>query len=103
MIKNLLIYLLVLSTTSCSTYRFIGNPITINSENLNIKLSEEDLVFFNENQKEIWPLLDINDDKIPGMSVNKANKELNKRYYHQILQNSRLRELVDQCNVLQQQ
>ena len=76
MIKNLLIYLLVLSTTSCSTYRFIGNPITINSENLNIKLSEEDLVFFNENQKEIWPLLDINDDKIPGMSVNKANKEL---------------------------
>ena len=77
MIKNLLIYLLVLSTTSCSTYRFIGNPITINSENLNIKLSEEDLVFFNENQKEIWPLLDINDDKIPGMSVNKANKELN--------------------------
>ena len=76
MIKNLLIYLLVLSTTSCSTYRFIGNPITINSENLNIKLSEDDLVLFNENQKEIWPLLDINDDKIPGMSVNKANKEL---------------------------
>ena len=76
MTKKLIVLTTFLFSIGCSSIKFIGNPITINSENLNIKLSEEDLVFFNEYQKKNWPLLDFNDDQIPGMSVDKAYKEL---------------------------
>ena len=48
MTKKLIVLTTFLFSIGCSSIKFIGNPITINSENLNIKLSEEDLVFFNE-------------------------------------------------------
>tara|TARA_B100000767_G_scaffold272269_1_gene299574 strand:- start:477 stop:2087 length:1611 start_codon:yes stop_codon:yes gene_type:complete len=68
--KISVILLISLTLISCSTYKFIGSPITIKTaESFNTKLSNEDL-------KQKWSLLDIKSDKVPGMSVLKANKDL---------------------------
>lgn len=65
-----IIFISIFILSSCSSYKFIGLPITISK---NDSSSREP---FNEVLKEKWSLLDINSDKTPGMSVERANKEL---------------------------
>jgi len=67
--KILLLLSAIFIFVSCSSYKFLGDPITIKAKDFNNEL-------LNDNLKENWSLLDINSDKIPGMSVVKANNEL---------------------------
>ncbi len=74
--KKILLLLTILISVSCSSYKFIGEPITISAKDYNSEISQENLKTFVEQQKEKWSLLDIHSDKIPGMSVLKAKNEL---------------------------
>jgi cell wall-associated protease len=68
--KKILLITILYISVSCSSFKFIGQPITFNANDYNNKES------LSEDIKEKWSLLDINSDMIPGMSVLKANKEL---------------------------
>ena len=74
--KKILLYTSILISVSCSSYKFVGEPIKVKLKNYNTELSDESLKKFINTQKEEWSLLDINSDKIPGMSVLKARAEL---------------------------
>lgn len=53
---------------SCSSVRFVGEPLIINLDAKKIALTEE--------QKKQWHLLDLNKDSVPGTSVFRAYNEL---------------------------
>ena len=67
--KKYAIVLLCFSLLGCASVRFRGTPIIVNTrEALNTQLSPQ--------QKNQWALLDIQQDAIPGMSVQRAYNEL---------------------------
>jgi len=68
--KRILIIAIIYISASCSSYKFIGDPISP----ISYETVEKD--FLIKDLKEKWSLLDINSDKIPGMSILKANNEL---------------------------
>tara|TARA_B110000444_G_C18845752_1_gene601865 strand:+ start:918 stop:2504 length:1587 start_codon:yes stop_codon:yes gene_type:complete len=68
--KKILLITILIITASCSSFKFIGQPISFNVNEFNKPES------IDENIKENWSLLDINSDMIPGMSILKANNEL---------------------------
>ena len=74
--KKIILLTAILISVGCSSYKFIGNPIKINSKKFNTTLSGEELKGFINKNKEKWSLLDFNSDNIAGMSVDKAYKEL---------------------------
>ena len=74
--KKIIFLILIFISIGCSSYKFTGNPIQINSQKLNNKVSDENLKLFIEKKKEKWSLLDVNYDGVPGMSVIKAYDEL---------------------------
>ena len=74
--KQTLLFLTILISISCSSYKFVGNPIKIDSKNFNTKVSDQNSKEFLDIKKKKWSLLDFDLDTIPGMSVNKAYNEL---------------------------
>ena len=74
--KKILLLVATLLSVSCSSYKFIGEPIKIQARDYNSELVGEELNRFIDKQKENWSLLDFNSDKIPGMSVLRAKNEL---------------------------
>ena len=66
--KKLLFILPLL--VSCGTVKFIGSPIDVPLLDHNKKESLSD------DEKKFWHLMDLRTDSIPGMSVERAHKEL---------------------------
>ena len=67
--KKIIFLILIFISIGCSSYKFTGNPIQINSQKFNNKVSDENLKLFIEKKKEKWSLLDVNYDGVPWMSV----------------------------------
>ncbi len=74
--KKIISLAFIFISIGCSTYKFTGNPIQIDSQKFNNKVSDENFKLFIDKKKEKWPLLDINHDGVPGMSVIKAYDDL---------------------------
>lgn len=74
--KQTLLFLTILISISCSSYKFVGDLIKIDSKNFNTKVSDQNSKEFLDIKKKKWSLLDFDLDTIPGMSVNKAYNEL---------------------------
>ncbi|MBN09134.1 MAG: peptidase S8 [Flavobacteriaceae bacterium] len=68
--KKVIIIFVSACFIGCSAVRFVGNPITVVSNNS----KSNDL--FSDELKEQWSLLDIKKDSVPGMSVIRAKNEL---------------------------
>ena len=66
--KKILFILIILTTYSCSSISFDYSYLSYSSSEIDKK--------FNEAQRNNWHNLDLNYDSIPGMSVERAYKEL---------------------------
>ena len=71
--KKIYIIILILSIYSCGSVKFKGDPLygPLNFESKKAPLSSQ--------EKKQWHLLDLSTDSIPGMSVERAYKELIKK------------------------
>ena len=68
--KRLFYILLCPLVISCSTIKFVGNPITAPL----VKYNKKDVLV--EYEKRFWHLMDLRSDSIAGMSVDRAHDEL---------------------------
>ena len=68
-ISKILFCIIIITHIGCSTIRFVGEPIKVDSSiDINYDVSS--------NEKKSWFLLDVKEDSIPGMSVLKAKNQL---------------------------